>query len=375
MSLDGELNDLLVVSIEQAVAAPYCSMMLADAGARVIKIERPEGDFARGYDRGADGQSAIFAWLNRGKESLCVNLDDHHDSELLRRIIARADVFLSNLAPGSLERRGFAGADLRKHNPELITCSITGYGAEEGAGRKAYDFLVQGESGICAVTGTEEAPARVGVPITDLSTGLTAHSAILRALIRRAKTGTGAELSVSMFDVMADWMNMALIGHRHLGGAPARSGLTHTFISPYGAYATGDGGQVLLSIQNNREWAAFCREVISRPELVEDVRFADNADRFANRSVLEELITASFSGLTTGEVVQRLDGARIANARLNSVAELSEHSLLRNLTIRFGSAEVEVADLPVPGQGTRHTDAPVLDQHGAAIRTEFAQRN
>ncbi len=372
MGLQGELDGLLVVSVEQAVAAPYCSMMLGDAGARVIKIERPEGDFARGYDRGAGGRSAIFAWLNRGKESLCIDLNDSGDAGLLRRILTKADVFLGNLAPGSLERRGFSGAALRKHNPGLITCSITGYGDAEGAGRKAYDFLVQGESGLCSVTGTEEAPARVGLPITDLSTGLTAHSAILRALIQRTKTGLGTNLSVSMFDVMADWMNMALIGHRHLGGAPARSGLTHGFISPYGAYAAGDGGQVLLSVQNNREWAAFCREVIGRPELIEDDRFANNADRFANRTVLEELISGVFAGLSTAQVIQRLEPARIANARLNSVADLSEHSLLRNLTVRFGSAEVEVADLPVPGQGMRRAQVPAIDEHGDTIRREFS---
>lgn len=373
MGLNHELDGLLVVTVEQAVAAPYCSLLLADAGARVIKVERTEGDFARGYDRGAAGQSAIFAWLNRGKESICIDLNRDTDDALLHRILADADILLSNLAPGSLDRRGFSGVRLREANPRLITCSITGYG-DDGpfASKKAYDFLVQAESGVCAVTGTEDAPARVGVSITDISTGLTAFSAILRALLQRHSTGTGIDINLSMFDVMADWMNMPLMGHRYFGGAPGRSGLTHSFVAPYGAFATGDGGQVLLSVQNNREWASLCRNVLERPDLVEDPRFAENADRYANREELAGIINACFSAFNRAEIIDRLDAARIANARLNSVADLSDHVLLRNQPVRFGDAEVSVADLPVRIDADRCSNVPMLDEHGEAIRRQFA---
>lgn len=372
MGLNHELDGLLVVTIEQAVAAPYCSLLLADAGARVIKVERPEGDFARGYDRGAAGQSAIFAWLNRGKESICIDLNKERDATLLHRILADADILLSNLAPGSLNKRGFSGDRLREENPRLITCSITGYG-DDGpfASKKAYDFLVQAESGVCAVTGTEEEPARVGVSITDISTGLTAFSAILRALLQRGRTGVGIDINLSMFDVMADWMNMPLMGHRYFGGAPARSGLTHSFVAPYGAFSTGDGGQILLSVQNNREWASLCRNVLERPDLVDDPRFAENADRYANREELADIINGCFGAFKRGEIIDRLDTARIANARLNSVSDLSEHVLLKNQSVRFGDAEISVADLPVRIDADRCSDVPMLDEHGEAIRRQF----
>ncbi len=374
MGLDRELGGLLVVSVEQAVAAPYCSLLLADAGARVVKVERPEGDFARGYDRGAGGESSIFAWLNRGKESVCIDLGSTADKTLLRRILDTADVLVSNLAPGSLDRRGFSGPALRKFNKRLITCSITGYGdTGVGASKKAYEFLVQAESGICAVTGTEDAPARVGVSITDISTGLTAFSAILRALLQRSNTGEGIDLSISMFDVMADWMNMPLMGHRYLGGAPARSGLMHSFIAPYGSFPAGDGGQILLSVQNNREWASFCSKVLNMPELVSDERFADNADRFANRQTISNIVEEVFKSLNSADIIDRLDAAKIANARLSSVADLSTHQLLRNHTVCFGEAEIEVADLPVSIEGNRKVDVPLLNQHGDLIRKQFSQ--
>ena len=225
MGLSRELEGMLVVSREQAVAAPYCGLLLANSGARVIKVERPEGDFARGYDTGAEGQSSIFAWLNRGKQSVCLDLKAGDDMQVMRAMLAQADGFLSNLAPGAVDRLGLDHESLAAVNPGLISCTITGYGPSEAAAhKKAYDFLVQAESGVCAVTGSPQAPARVGVSLTDLSTGLTAYSTILRALIQRGRTGRGTAVSVSMFDVMADWMNMPLMAHRYMGGAPARSG-------------------------------------------------------------------------------------------------------------------------------------------------------
>ncbi len=373
MTLERELDDILVVSMEQAVAAPYCGLLLADAGARVIKVERPEGDFARFYDKGADGQSVFFAWLNRGKQSVCIDLNDPADEQLLRQMLSKADVFLNNLVPGTLERRGFGWNSLSATNPGLINCSITGYGSAGSAvNKKAYDFLVQGETGLCAVTGDAEHPSRVGISIADISTGLTCYSAILRALIRRAKTAKGVDISISMFDVLADWMNMPLLGHRYLGGAPARLGLTHGLIAPYGAFPVSDGSQVLLSIQSNREWCIFCDKVLNRPKLGTDPRFRDNPDRLANREALHEAIDKVFRQHSREEVMRKLDEARIANAQLSTVADLSNHAFLRQTTVRFGEAVLEMADLPVGASGLRVRDVPRLDEHGSAIRAEFS---
>ena len=372
MALGGELDGALVVSLEQAVAAPYCGLLLADAGARVIKVERPGGDFARAYDRGVDGNSVFFAWLNRGKESVCLDLDRADDANLLHAMLDRADVFLSNLAPGALEKRGFGQEALGRRNPGLVSCEITGYGnGGEAASKKAYDFLVQGETGLCAVTGTPAEPARVGISITDLSTGLTAYSAILRALIGRGRHGRGAAISVSMFDVLADWMNMPLLGHRYLGGAQARLGLTHALICPYGAFATGDGGQVLIAVQNDREWRALCTRVLERPDLADDPRFEGNAARLENREAAHAAVDAVFSGLPRAEIVGRLDAARIACAQLSSVADLAGHRFLRETRARFGDVDLAMADLPVQIEGERIRDVPFLDEHGARIRKEF----
>ncbi len=372
MGLSRELDGLLVVSLEQAVAAPYCGLLLANSGARVIKVERPEGDFARGYDAGADGQSTIFAWLNRGKESICLDLKSSPDMTLMRAMLAHADIFVSNLAPGAVARMGLDHDALSAANPGLISCAITGYGEYGDAARKkAYDFLVQAESGICSVTGTPETPARVGVSLTDLSTGLTAYSAILRAFIQRARTGKGTALSLSMFDVMADWMNMSLMAHRYMGGAPGRSGLQHSFIAPYGGYTCQGGAQVLLSVQSNREWTLFCSDVLRQPELINDPRFRDNPDRFKNREDLDMLVNATFARHSTEEIISRLDQAKIANAALNSVADLSEHPFLRNSQAVFGGVEIDLAGLPVPDSGGEPRQVPDLGAHSEAIRREF----
>ena len=371
MGLNRELEGIFVVSLEQAVAAPYCGMLLADAGARVIKVERPEGDFARSYDRGADGQSTIFAWLNHGKESICLNLNDESDAALLHIMLKQADVFLHNLAPGALARRGYDGETLRTNNPALITCEVTGYGSEgEAAKKKAYDFLIQAEAGLCAVTGTADHPSRVGISITDLSAGLTAFSAILRALIQRGRTGVGVDLSISMFDVIADWMNMPLMAHRYFGPAPQRLGLTHTFVAPYGAFETADG-VVLISIQNNREFRTFCAAILEQPALVDDHRFADNPDRVENRAALTALINEVFRRHPRETLIAKLDNAKIACARLSDLADLSEHDFLRNMTIHFGGSNISVADLPIQSDAPRRIDVPSLNQHADSIRAEF----
>ena len=370
--LNRELAGRVVISIEQAVAAPYCGLLLADAGARVIKVERPEGDFARGYDKGANGNSVIFAWLNRGKESICINLETRRDLSLLKTMLLDADVFLHNLAPGALARRGLSGGELREQNPGLINCQISGYGLEgDAANKKAYDFLVQAEGGICAVTGTPQQPSRVGVSLCDMATGMTAFSGILRALLQRAGSGQGLDLSVSMFDVVGDWMNMPLLSHRYLGRAPPRLGLTHALIAPYGAYKTGEGKHVLIAIQNNREWRVFCERVLQNPELGVDARFSDNTGRVENRDAMDEMINAVFLSKPRAGLLALLNEARIACAQLSSVEDLSNHACLRNLDVRFDGATISLADLPIRSDAERHTEVPLLDQHGPAIRREF----
>ena len=294
MELNNELSGITIVSLEQAVAAPYCGLLLADAGARVIKVERPEGDFARDYDNGADGKSSIFAWLNRGKQSICLDLKTENDLNILKSIISQSDVLLSNLAPQSLNKLGLSNDVLNKLNPHLINCKITGYGeTKEAINKKAYDFLVQAESGLCSVTGTDEYPSKTGISISDLSTGLTAYSAILRALIKKYKTGEGTNISISMFDVMADWMNMPLLAHRYMGGAPKRLGLTHSFIAL----------MVLSSVKIIKfyylykaiENLKFFVKSSFDAKLGYNKNFKDNPSRFKNKEKLNKIINDYFS--------------------------------------------------------------------------------
>lgn len=373
MGLNKELDGFTVVAMEQAVAAPYCSLLLADAGARVIKLERPEGDFTRGYDRGADGQSTWFAWLNRGKQSAVVDFTKPEDAALMHRLIAGADVFLHNLAPGALDRHGFDNAALRTANPGLINLQISGYGTEGDAAKmKAYDFLVQAESGICTVTGTAEHPSRVGVSLCDIATGLTAFSAILRGLLQRSKTGHGIDLSISMFDVMADWMNMPLLAHRYLPAKPERMGLTHALLSPYGAYTCRDGSQILIAIQNNREWIAFCNKVLMRPDFASDSRFVDNAARVANRGAVDAAINQILCNLSRDQAAEKLQTAKIAWSNLNALEDVLNHPLLRQIDAKFGAATISLADLPVKTDNLRPTEVPNLGQHSAQIRQEFS---
>lgn len=371
--LDRELDGIIVISIEQAVAAPYCGLLLADAGARVIKIERPGGDFARNYDRWANGQSAIFIWLNRGKQSVCLDMKQVDDFALLKRMLLKADILLSNLSPGAMERLGLTGAQLRKRNAGLITCSLSGYGTcGAAASKKAYDFLVQGESGVVAVTGTPQAPARIGVSLADLSTGLTAFSAILRALHQRYRTGRGIDLEITMFDVMGDWMNMALSSYRYAGYAPQRSGLSHGFVAPYGAFTAGDGRQLLISIQNDREWSDFCHKVINQPELADDPLYRHNPDRFANKDQLTAIINAAFAGYDKDVIIKMLEDTRIACASLNEVEDVSNHPFLKNRTVQMGDSVIDIADLPVHRVSGSVCLAPLLDEQGELIRQEFS---
>jgi len=371
--LGGELEGLNVISLEQAVAAPYCSLLLADAGARVIKVERHEGDFARKYDSAVKGHSAYFVWLNRGKESIALDLNNEADFALLKRMLDQADVFLQNFAPGALERRGLGGEALRKTNPGLITCEITGYGRTGPYSEmKAYDLLVQAESGLCSVTGGPESPARVGVSIADIATGLTAFSAILRALIKRGRTGKGLDLSIAMFDVMADWMNVPLLQQRYAGKAPKRIGVGHPTVAPYELYPARDGGEILISIQNNREWAIFCDKILGDAALATDPRFKDNIDRVKNRAAMNEIIRAAFGKHDRTQMIALLNAHRIACANLSSIADLDTHPQLRGQPAMMAGDDMIVADLPVTIGRSRPMRVPQIDEDGDTIRAEFS---
>ena len=325
------LEGITVVSLEQAVAAPFASRQLADLGARVIKIERPKvGDFARDYDSSVKGQSAYFVWLNRSKESLTLDVKHPAAGEILGRLIAQADVFIQNLAPGAARRLGLDADTLLAKHPRLVVCDISGYG-DSGpyAHKKAYDLLVQSEAGVVSVTGTAEAPSKVGISITDIGTGLHAYAAILAALYERERTGKGRRIEVTMFEAMVEWMSHPLYYTHFSGKAPKRSGPDHATIVPYGRFRAGDGKYVMFGIQNEREWASFCSGVLQRPELAKDPRYDNNTRRTAARAEVVALIEAVFAGLTAEDVVAQLDAAGIANAHLNTPDEVWNHPQLK----------------------------------------------
>lgn len=369
------LEGLLIISIEQALAAPLCSGRLAEMGARVVKVERAEGDFARGYDAAAKGQSSYFAWTNRGKESLVLDFKDADDAALLRRLIAKADILIQNLAPGALERAGFGSEQLRADHPRLITCDITGYGAEgPAAGLKAYDLLVQCESGLAGLTGTPEACGRVGVSICDIGAGLNATIGALSALTLRQHTGQGSSIAVSLFDAAADWMTVPYLHELYGAGAPPRLGLRHPSIAPYGAYAAADGAEVVISIQNEREWRQFCCDVLQQPALTQDQRFASNNARVAHRDALDAAIAAVFSTLPLDRLLARLTEASIAFGQLRSVAEMARHPALRTWPMQSVEGELAMVAPPVrtPWDAGRFEPAPSLGAQSEMLRREFA---
>jgi itaconate CoA-transferase len=326
------LDGVLVVSVEQAIAAPFASRQLADLGARVIKIERPGvGDFARAYDHTVKGLASHFVWTNRSKESLTLDLKRPEALDVLRRLVSRADVYLHNLAPGAMQRLGFGSAGLRDEFPRLVICEISGYGASGPyRDKKAYDLLVQSEAGLVSITGTAETPSKVGISVADIAAGMYAFSSILAALIRRANTGTGALLDISMFDALAEWMGYPAY-YTGYGGAPLpRTGARHAAIAPYGPYLAGDGHLVYLGLQNEREWARFCADVLEQPDLAADLRFSSNALRVEHHGELQAIIVQAFADKTAQQVVDRLEAAQIANARMNTVEEFLEHPQLES---------------------------------------------
>lgn len=362
------LDGVVVVAIEQAVAGPFCTMRLADAGATVIKIERPEGDFARGYDDVVNGESSYFVWLNRGKKSVIMDLSQEDARVELATLVAKADVLVQNLKVGALDRMGLGLPALRENNPRLITCSISGYG-DEGplAGRKAYDLLVQAESGLSSITGTPEAPARVGISIVDIATGATAYAAVLEALIARAKTGEGADIRVSLFDVIAEWLAVPLL-HEEAGKTPLRIGLGHPSIAPYSVFRAKDDCEILISIQSDREWRVFAEKVLGDAQRGADPKFATNVARVRHRAETDGLVAAAFAKLTRAELIAALTETDIAFAEVNNMASLSRHPHLRRIEVDTagGLARIPAPGAVVSGQVRHYGPVPSLGQHTLA---------
>lgn len=369
------LAGLLVVSLEQAVAAPYCTSRLADAGARVIKIERPEGDFARGYDTAAAGQSSYFVWLNRGKESLVADIKNPADACLLHDILVHADVFVQNLAPGAAERAGFGSKALRAKNPRLVTVDISGYGARNSySDMKAYDLLVQAESGLATITGHPAGPGRVGVSVCDIACGMAAHAAVLEALVARERGGEGCAIETDLFAGMADWMNVPLVYFEGTGKAPQRVGLAHPSICPYGAFATADGSAVLISIQNEREWANFCAVVMNDQNLPRRAEYASNNARVANRPLVDGHVASVFATMTRDQAAAKLHEAGTAFGFVNGVENLASHPALRRSTVQTPNGAVSIVAPPALRDGVSPELGPVpaIGEHSEKIRREFS---
>ncbi|WKU03555.1 CaiB/BaiF CoA-transferase family protein [Micromonospora sp. HUAS LYJ1] len=373
------LDGITVVALEQAVAAPFATRQLADLGARVIKVERPRvGDFARDYDRTVHGQASYFVWLNRGKESVELDIKDSGDRAVLGGIVEQADVVIQNLAPGAVERLGLDAATLRAGRPDLIHCSISGYGqAGPYAGKKAYDLLMQCEAGLLGTTGTQDEPAKVGISVADIATGMYAYSGILTALYERQRTRIGATLTVAMIDALGEWMTQPVYYSVYGGHEPRRTGARHASIAPYGPYRAGDGALVYLSVQSDREWGALCVRVLGAPGLATDPRFAHNPERVANDDAITAILEAAFAAHPADELVDILDGAGIACARMRTPAEFFTHPQLaarnRWRVVPTPAGDVRALLPPVTAEGhePRMGAVPALGEHNQAIRAEF----
>lgn len=368
------LEGILVVALEQAVAVPLATCRLADAGARVIKLERAEGDFSRGYDDYAKGLSSYFVWINRGKESCRVDLKQPSDLAMVEAMLAKADVFIQNLAPGATDRLGIGSAALRQRHPRLITCDVSGYAPDSpDYRRKAYDLLVQAETGLSAITGNESSgPTRIGISIVDISTGQAAYAAILEALLRRAHTGQGSHIALSLFDTIADLMNVPYLTRRYGGIEPPRLGLAHPSIAPYGVFSLADGA-LLLSVQSEREWVILARDVLDSPALAQEPRFASNVLRVRERRALDEAIQSLLISRSFAEVTAALNRQGIAYGTVSSVGDLISHPSATALPVETPNGPVEVLAPPaiVDGRRTRMRPVPALGAHDAMLRREF----
>lgn len=374
------LKGIVVVSLEHAVAVPFATRQLADLGARVIKIERPEvGDFARGYDRTVNGQSSYFVWLNRGKESLELDIKEPGDRKVLDVLIDRADVFVSNLGPGAIDRLGLDAHTLRERSPQLVHCSVSGYGTKGPyQSKKAYDLLIQCEAGLLSVTGSPNEPAKAGISIADIAAGMYTYTGILAALYQRQATGKGASLEVAMIDALGEWMSQPALLAGFSGTTPPRTGPHHQSIAPYGPYVCGDGQSVFLAVQNDREWASLCAGVLNEPDLAHDQRFAGNPGRVANSAELNALITAALQRSSSDDIIELLDHSGIANARMRSAAELLTHPALdsrdrwSDVETATGTARALRSPVMVVGADEVPLGAvPRLGEHNKVIRREL----
>jgi itaconate CoA-transferase len=376
------LEGITVVALEQAVAAPFATRQLADLGARVIKVERARsGDFARGYDETVRGMSSYFVWLNRGKESVTLDIKDPGDRAVLDAMLAQADVFVQNLVPGAMERLGLDEQTLRAKHPRLITCSISGYGAEGPyRSKKAYDLLVQCETGLLSVTGTPESPAKAGISVADISAGMYAYTGVLTALYERERSGAGTSFEVAMLDALGEWVSQPYFYASYGGTPPPRTGARHASISPYGPYQTGERAQVFIGVQNEREWTALCADVLGRPDLAQDPRFSRNSSRVDNDAELRLIIEDALSALTAEQVTKRLDEVGIANARMRSMPEFAEHPQLkardrwRDVDSPVGPVRSLLPPVTVTGRVAAMGAIPAVGQHTDAIRAEFAPK-
>ena len=373
------LDGITVVTLEHAIAAPFCTRQLADLGARVIKVERPDtGDFARGYDERVKGLASHFVWTNRSKESLTLDVKAKPAADIIGRLLAKADVLIQNLAPGAAARLGLSYEAMKEKHPRLIVCDISGYGYDGPyRDKKAYDLLIQGESGFLSVTGTNAEPAKAGCSIADIAAGMYAYTSILSALLLRGRTGKGSHIELSMLDAMVEWMSYPLYYAFEGAAQPPRTGAAHATIYPYGPFPTGDGKTVLLGLQNEREWVAFCNKALGRPELAQDERFSSNSKRVANREALRQIIIDVLSSLTADQFVERLNIAQIANARVNDMADVWKHP---QLAARDSWRNVETAAGPIPallppGRSSAFEPCmggvPALGQHTDAILSEL----
>lgn len=381
------LSGITVVALEHAIAAPFCTRQLADLGARVIKVERPDGgDFARGYDTRVRGMASHFVWTNRSKESLALDLKQTFGQEVLHKLLAKADVLVQNLAPGAAARMGLSFEDLHPHYPKLIVCDISGYGDARSQGvanpgpyrdKKAYDLLIQSEAGFLSVTGDPDSPAKAGCSIADIAAGMYAYSNILTALMARAQTGLGRRIDISMLEAMSEWMSYPLYYAFEGAAPPARAGAAHATIFPYGPFVAGCGKSVMLGLQNEREWQSFCALVLEQPDLATDARFASNSLRVQNKALLRQLIEQAFAALTAAQVLARLDKAQIANSQMNDMADLWQHPQLkaRQRWVPVDSPVGVVPALLPPGvtdaSQARMDAIPALGAHTASILQEL----
>ena len=376
--MNKDLDGIQVITLEQAVAAPYASGKLAQAGARVIKIEREEGDFARRYDSDVNGLSAYFVWLNHGKESVCLNIKDAEDFLILKNIISKSDIFIQNLMPGATNRLGISSKSLREKYPSLITCDISGYGQNGPYSKmKAYDLLIQAESGLANINGSSQEPGRVGVSVCDIAAGMTAFQAILQALIGRNKTGLGRGIEVSLFHSLSDWMNVPYLQTIYGKRKIKRAGLHHATIAPYGVYKCKQDELILISIQNEREWSSLCSLVLEKADLIKNDNFSSNSNRVINRNMLDQIINDMFGSMLRKDIIKRLQDADIAYGQLSTIEDLNKHPQSNFISVQTSEGEISLLSpgAVINGEEVTFGKVPFLGEHTDKIKNEYRNLN